>query len=264
MNGVLQTLASVFSRLWVSASDVLQGFASWGTSTWLLAVIGLLIAVILYLLKQSRPSSAPQILVSKGEVKQPSNSTTQALTVKISNLNEYPIQLLEITLKTELMTHALMIEAVELLGPHETVELEASLPNNIVGDAGVMHVYTYLAKYKRLYRLHAAMDWEPWVGRYKVSPLGQRLKRSQKLESARTRQLRKRAWYERHAKPVIPEQNLAEPQREPFPAEKQQALAKADDLPKRPQPIKPQPHLETPQTPLAKKPAQARTFPKEF
>lgn len=170
---------------------------------WLLAALALLFVVLLLALllrrRASRESRTPQLLISRGEISQPENSSLQRLSLKVSNLNDYPVQLLELALKTELMPHPLPIEAVELLPPHQAVELEAELPSDIVGDQGLIYAYLHLPGPKRaVLRLQGHFGWEPWNKRYKVSPLRQTLRPVRDLSSGQYDALRKQAWLERN------------------------------------------------------------------
>lgn len=170
---------------------------------WLLAALALLFGVLLLALllrrRAPRESRVPQLLISRGEINQAENSSLQLLSLKVSNLNDYPVQLLELALKTELMPHPLPIEAVELLPPHQAIELEAELPSDIVGDQGLIYAYLHLPGPKRaVFRLQGHFSWEPWNKRYKVSPLKQTLRPARELSSSQYDALRKRAWLERN------------------------------------------------------------------
>lgn len=186
--------------------------ANWDVVTWLGLLSALLTIMVVWLLasrppRRSRLSgnrAVPELLVSKGEVRQASASAAQVLALKVSNLNDDPVQLLEITLQTEPMSSPLIVEAAELLSSGETAELEAVLPNNMTGDKGDLTVYFMLARSRKLYRLKTSFSWEPWAARYKVAPLGQSLKQARKLESDRLNGLRKRSWHEQYFQAATP------------------------------------------------------------
>jgi hypothetical protein len=199
---MITAIKATLTSLWAYLAAVFTNPASRNIVFWIALVfmLGLIGLILWRSLRRPKTSPFPELLVSKGEIAQQENSLKQVLVLKVSNLNAYPVQLLELTLKTELMTAPIMIEAVELLGPQESVELEATLPHNIAGDNGILSVFSYITRSKRLYRLRAQFEWEPWASRYKISPLGQVIQLAKKLESAQFQELRKRAWHERHSR----------------------------------------------------------------
>ena len=216
-----QALSQTLGRLW----SILQTFSwnplEWSSAIWLVAVVTLIVAWLLSLLLQ-RPFvkvSRPELLVSKGIVKQCEEQATQVLTLKVSNLNDYAVQLLEMSVQSDLMPAPFLIEAAEILSPHGAVELEAVLPNKIVGEAGLLEIYVLLSKRRnKLYRLRTRFEWEPWANRYKVEATGQQLRRVYKLASTRFKQVRKRDWHQREAstQPHTINHDVEE-RREPFP-----------------------------------------------
>ncbi len=203
----LQALSQTFSFIWESIKGLGWNPLLWDSRTWLII---LLIALLFYVLARvffrgSRTSTEPELLVSKGIIQQPESSPTQVLRIKISNLNDYPIQLLEMSVQSELMSSPFMVEAAEIVSPHSAVELEAVLPNNIVGDKGILEIYAYLSKRQsKLYKLKTSFAWEPWAQRYKIEAIGQHLKRSKQLASTRLNQARKKAWYQYNMKSPAP------------------------------------------------------------
>jgi hypothetical protein len=168
---------------------------------WLLVVFVALLALLVW--RKLRPEYVkrkPELLISKGEIIQVESSTIQVLHLKVSNLNDYPVQLLEFAIKTNLMSNPITVEAVELLGPHESVEFEANMPVSLVGEKGDVRLYAYIAQpFKKMFLLRSGFAWEPWNRRHKISPLGQTLRPVRRLGSAQLERLRKRAWIDQYA-----------------------------------------------------------------
>jgi hypothetical protein len=172
----------------------------------LITVFIVLVAVLVW--RKWRPNLSfwrrnyPELLVSKGEIVQVQSSTIQTLHVKVSNLSDFPVQLLEFAIKTDLMTTPITVEAVEVLGSHEAVELEATMPVNVVGEKGDLKLYAYVTHpRKKVYVLRSEFVYEPWNGRHKVSPLGQSVRPIRKLASSQLERLRKKAWLEQYNPP---------------------------------------------------------------
>lgn len=181
--------------------DWLSAVATLPTEYLLAALLGLVLLVLAarLLRRRAKRPKPPDLLLSRGEIAQAENSGLQHLTVKVSNLNPFPVQLLELAVKTDRMPAPLGIDAVELLPPHQAVELEAALPHDVVGDTGVVHAYAHVpGRSAAVYRLQATFEWEPWNKRYKISPLGQTLRRARRLSSSEQDAYRKRAWLERN------------------------------------------------------------------
>jgi hypothetical protein len=215
---------------------------------WILIAAFLILACVL-LWRRWRPNPRslrakhPELLISKGEIVQVESSTIQTLHVKVSNLGQTPVQLLEFAIKTDLMTTPITVEAVEVLGAHEAVELEARMPVNVVGERGDLKLYSYVTHpRKKVYVLTSEFVFEPWNGRHKVSPLGQTIRPIRKLASSQLERLRKKAWLEQYApkgrietparpeisaslQPEVPEPKPA-PKREPLPVQEEQEQAK--------------------------------------
>ncbi len=171
---------------------------------WLLIAFILLLAILVW--RRWRPTLGflkrdyPELLVSKGEIVQLPSSTIQTLHVKVSNLSEFPVQLLEFAVKTELMNTPITVEAVEVLDSHEAIELEATMPVNVVGEKGDLKLYVYVTHpHKKVFVLTSEFLYEPWNGRHKISPLGQSIRPIRRLASSHLERLRKKAWLEQYA-----------------------------------------------------------------
>ncbi len=223
---VTETLAGLWSWLIQLNLDL------WSFFPFIIAIFLLLLLVFIVRVIKRRPTrpSKPSILMSNGIIIE-NNHHKQVLNLKVSNLNDYPVQILEITLKTELMSTAILVDAVELLAPFEAIELEAYLPEVIAGDTGSLELYCYASRRKHvLYRLQANFAWEPWASRYRMDPVQQKIRRVRKLASHHLNQLRKRAWHENklraplvsNPKPVIASETRLQDSR-PEPAKLERA-----------------------------------------
>lgn len=211
MTQLLESIKQFFSRTLSFFQEALQGFnwnpLVWESHVWFIVILLLLLCFVLLrsFIKAPQNSNEPELLVSQGVIQQPENSPTQILRVKISNLNNYPIQLLEMSVQSELMSSPFMVESAEIVSAQSAVELEAILPNNIVGDRGLVEIYAYLSKRQnKIYKLKTNFAWEPWAQRYKIEAVGQQLKRSRQLASTKLNQARKRAWYQYNMKAQAP------------------------------------------------------------
>lgn len=203
-------LETIFVSFWTELGRPGWNPVTWSTLTWCLVLLVLLLSVFAVRTarrRRIRAFLAPELLVSKGDIVQLENSILQQLSCKVSNLGDYSVQLLELTLHSSVLPEPVVIEAVELLRPHTASELTAILPTDLVGPTAVLKAYAYVARNsKQIYELRATLDWEPWNRRYKVSPVGQTLRPARALSSTRLDELRKRAWleYNPHLRPDTP------------------------------------------------------------
>jgi hypothetical protein len=200
MSTVLEIAIKLIKSTFTTILNWLNG-VNMNIVIWLLVVfVGLLALLVWRKLKPTYIKKKPELLISKGEIVQVESSTIQVLHLKVSNLNDYPVQLLEFSIKTNLMSAPITVEAVELLGPHESVEFEANMPVSLVGEKGDVKLYAYIAQpFKKMFLLKSTFTWEPWNRRHKISPLGQTLRPVRRLGSAQLERLRKRAWIDQYA-----------------------------------------------------------------
>jgi hypothetical protein len=201
----LSVIGSVLTQVYTTILNYLTS-GSMSTMIWLLIAFILLSLVLVW--RRWRPNlnvfkrDYPELLVSKGEIVQLPSSTIQTLHVKVSNLSEFPVQLLEFAIKTELMSTPITVEAVEVLDSHEAIELEATMPVNVVGEKGDLKLYVYVTHpRKKVFVLTSEFIYEPWNGRHKISPLGQSIRPIRRLASSQLERLRKKAWLEQYAPP---------------------------------------------------------------
>jgi hypothetical protein len=268
-----ETLESIFTLV---VSYVVRGYTTilnylngvtMSNVIWLLIGVFVILAGIL-LWRRWRPNprllrgNHPELLISKGEIVQVESSTIQTLHVKVSNLGHTPVQLLEFAIKTDLMTTPITVEAVEVLGAHEAVELEATMPVNVVGERGDLKLYSYVTHpRKKVYVLTGEFIYEPWNGRHKVSPLGQTIRPIRKLASSQLERLRKKAWLEQYA----PKGRIETPARPEMSASLRPEITEPKPAPKR-EPLSVQPQQEQPRQEQSrrKRADEDLEFPNEF
>ena len=231
LESVLSFLELLARSFWTQLGRPGLDPTGWNSLTWSFAVfVALLFALVFRLLRRRRARGfpTPELVVAKGEVVQLENSILQQLSVRVGNLGDYSVQLLELTLSSSVLPEPILIEAVELLRPHTARELKAILPTDLVGDEAVLKAYGYVVRNsERVFELRANLTWEPRNKRYKVSPLGQTLRPARKLDT-RLDELRKRAWLEYNPN-TRPARAAVQPS-PPEPPDERRAVAKKAEL----------------------------------
>jgi len=188
---ILETVAAFNDAAWAWWTDVAaQG--SWPPSLgpWLLALVVLL---LLAALRRRRPPPLevrpPQLLITQGEVVPEAAPQTPArrrwragdpgaaqagrLTMTVSNLSRYPVQVLEVALRQESRGAPRVAELEAVVPALGALEVETRVPLGLAGD-GWLDVYCYAAAPRhKLHRHRAELVWEPWVSRFKVAPMEQ-------------------------------------------------------------------------------------------
>lgn len=225
MGRALEQMALSVSATWRALRDWFaeQGAnpLGWSVGVWL--ALGAALLLLLWLaLRPRRPRrpravGRPELLVSQGEIAPLPESSLWRLTMAVSNLNGYPVQLLELAL-TEKGGGPVRIADLDLLVPpngSSRVELEL---DPLLADEGGIELFAYTAATRRrVWRLRAGFVWEPWNDRYKIDPLRQRVDAARTLASARERRERQEAWRrERLAPADEPEPLVAYPIAEGF------------------------------------------------
>jgi hypothetical protein len=132
-----------------------------------------------------RLAGRPEVLISKGEIISRDGDGALVLNLAVSNLNAYPVQLLELSVRMSDLPAPLTTEIAALVAPQGLVQLTAEL-EDVRGDEGTLELYIYSTETRRkTYRVSARLLWEPWNGRYKMSQLGQKVEPVKMLASTR-------------------------------------------------------------------------------
>jgi hypothetical protein len=198
MRRVLDMMGSALSDTWTALVNAVGGDV-------LLAVIGVVLVlaafgVLLSLLPGRNRNSGPghpEVLVSKGEIVSREGDGALVLRLTVSNLNLYPLQLLELSVQMSELPAPLTTEVAALIAAQGAVDLTAEL-EDVEGEEGTLELYVYASESRRkTYRVSAQLLWEPWNGRYKVSPLGQRVEPIRSLASTRSHREQLASWRRR-------------------------------------------------------------------
>lgn len=211
MAQVLTHMAEVTITTLLAAWAWLMGLnwspATWSDTTWVVLFGLLFVSALLWLrsarrrqAQQRAPYTCPELLVTQGEIIPNAYSDLPAakgqglIRLTISNLSPYPLQVLELALQSDATNLPGWLELTPLLGVGTSVKLEEAIAP-FRGQQGELSVYVYApATPKKLFRLSAGYTWEPWQGRYKISPLGQRIEPARELASALAKRLHEQEW----------------------------------------------------------------------
>jgi hypothetical protein len=232
MGRVLDMMRNAIDSTWVTfrlwMETLVWNPLSWGLLTWIL--IAALLVVIFFLLSRPRlaiikPELKPDLLISQGEVapeeakdrggkdkggisvlgsdrEESSEHADVGMNARmnVSNLNTYPIQLLELAICTNAMDAPYTVTLSSLLSPHSRQNLSVELPK-LTGVDGQVELYVYTAQARhKTYCIRAKLVWEPWNKRYTIAPLDQRIIPARMLASTREQKKRERAWRRQQAK----------------------------------------------------------------
>lgn len=190
--------------------------AAWQPLTWVLVVAAALLLVgLLWRLRPSRRRTAPELMVSHGVIgfSEESDDDTGSevdelalaglaaparahhyLSLTLSNLNPYPLQLLELAVRTRGARRPVVAEAGSVVPPHGAVDVTAEL-FDLPGDAGVIDLYLYSGgNRRRIWRLSAPLEWEPWTRSFRVKALAARVTGVSRLASQERRRHERRAF----------------------------------------------------------------------
>jgi hypothetical protein len=152
-----------------------------------LALVGLLLLATLRR-RTRRPLEVrePELLVTRGELvpsSGPGRGAAGLLTMSVSNLSRYPVQVLEVAVHTGPGKGFGVAEASALVPAMGDADVTVRLPLDRFED-GVLDVYAYAAATRtKTYRHRAELVWEPWAKRFKVAPLEQSTRPARTLAS---------------------------------------------------------------------------------
>ena len=170
---------------------VLTDPGTWPLGLWLLLAAFAVLVLALAVRRRARPTlevRPPQILITQGELvpeERAGRLGAGMLTMTVSNLGRYPVQLLESASRTGSRGRTGVAETVHLVPALSEVEMRVQLPVGKLDD-GLLDVYCYAAATRtKLWRHQAELIWEPWAKRFKVAPLEQRVEPARSLASER-------------------------------------------------------------------------------
>jgi len=177
---------------WFAASGAIEPLepGTWPLGLWLLLVAFVVLLIVATLRRRSRGPldvRPPEILVTQGELVPEARLGrlgSGLLTMTVSNLGRYPVQLLEAANRSGGGRFG-VAEVVVLVPAMGEVDVEVHLPVGKLED-GVLDVYCYAAATRnKTWRHRAELVWEPWAKRFKVAPLEQQVEPTKALASAR-------------------------------------------------------------------------------
>lgn len=195
MRRVLDMMGSALAATWEALLSLLGDgrVAPYLGAALLLAALLLLLS-LLPRRRRSRGAERPDVLLSQGEIVTREEDDALMLHVTVSNLNPYPLQLLELSVRMSDLPAPLTTDVAAMIAPQGIVELTAEL-ENVEGDEGALELYVYAGETRRkTFRVTAQLLWEPWNGRYKLSPLGQRVDAVKALASTRHHREQLASW----------------------------------------------------------------------
>ncbi|HEX7022968.1 MAG TPA: hypothetical protein VF171_08940, partial [Trueperaceae bacterium] len=203
MTRTLDMMGRAIADTATQLGSILAGMP-WDWLGWLLAGLLLLALFSRYAGRGLRAAAGPSVLVSLGEIlvrelaeEGGAVSLVNELRLTVSNLGDVPVQILELAVSTDRMSAPVTAEVAELVRPSASLRFRTRL-DKIVGETGSLSLYLYApGTARRYFRLTAGLEWEPWNGRYKVSPVEQVVRPSRALPSVGDRQRRRQAWHER-------------------------------------------------------------------
>lgn len=194
MRRVLDMMASAISDTWNALLGLVGGEVLLAALGVVLVVAALLVFLSLLPRRRDNGAGLPAVLVSKGEIVSRSGDGALVLRFSVSNLNLYALQLLELSVRMSGLPAPLTTEVAAPIAPQGAIDLTAEL-EDIEGDEGTLELFVYASETKRkTYRVSAPLLWEPWNGRYKVSPLGQRVEPVKTFSGTRSHREQLESW----------------------------------------------------------------------
>ena len=179
-------------RDWFAAGGVIDPVdpGTWPVGLWLLLAAFVVLLFAATVRRRSRGPldvRPPDILITQGELvpdARPGRVGSGLLTMTVSNLGRYPVQLLEAASRSGGGRFG-VADVVALVPAMGEVDVEVHLPVGKLED-GVLDVFCYAAATRtKTWRHRAELVWEPWAKRFKVAPLEQRIEPAKALASSR-------------------------------------------------------------------------------
>ncbi len=211
---------NALQRTYDAAREALGGVtfdpATWTPQVYLVAAGVLLVVVLLLAMRWRGRSRAlgPQFLLTNGYVvlltqehaaakadggtrspaflMAPDDADFQ-LRVTFNNLNPYPVQLLEIALRTGTGRVPVVAEASAVVPPNGAVDVVADV-HDLPGERGVLQAFVFATKARpQNLKVTVPLEWEPWNLRYRVKATQQRVEPSQGVASDRLSRMERAA-----------------------------------------------------------------------
>lgn len=204
---------------WVTGLPLDLDVRAWPLQYWLIgaAVLLTLLLLVRRPRRRARPKNWPELMISHGEVALAESGPVAApadggrrraallsapegaafqLRMTVSNLNPYPMQLLELALRVSGRKQPVVADASAVVPPHGAVDVVADL-TDLPGDTGSFELYLHGTRSRpRSVKLVVPLEWEPWNRRYRLLATGQRVERAGALPSTavlRTQRGRRRS-----------------------------------------------------------------------
>ena len=190
--GEMIEATSVAVRDWFAAGGAIDPMdpGTWPLGLWLLLVAFVALLFAASLRRRARGPldvRPPDILITQGELVPEARLGrlgSGLLTMTVSNLGRYPVQLLEAANRSGGGRFG-VADVVVLVPAMGEVDVEVHLPVGKLED-GVLDVFCYAAATRtKTWRHRAELVWEPWAKRFKVAPLEQQIEPTKALVSAR-------------------------------------------------------------------------------
>jgi len=184
------TLAALGDAFSTDVPVVWSDPSTWPLGLWLLVAAFVILLLLASVRRRTSPSldvRPPEILITQGELV-PDARTGRlgagSLTMVVSNLGRYPVQLLETASRSGGGRFG-VAESVALIPAMGEVEVSVRLPVGKLED-GELDLFCYAAATRtKTWRHRAELVWEPWAKRFKVAPLEQRIEPTRQLASGR-------------------------------------------------------------------------------
>src|SRR5690554_245335 len=184
----------------------------WPVGVWVVLAAVATILVLLAVVRVNRRGSArrlPEMMISHGEialVDEPGaagdvmydmaapSQAGHRLSLTLSNLNPWPVQLLELAVRTRGLRQPVVAEAGSVVPPNGAVDVVVDL-YDLPGEVGVVELFLYSNKGgRRTFKLSAPLEWEPWDKRFRIRPLSARVAPVRKLASQEKRRIERRSY----------------------------------------------------------------------
>lgn len=185
---------------------------NWPQLVWFVLALVVLTLVLVALVRRRRRGvsrALPEMMISHGEIvllEEPADAQELAydmtapaqashrLSLTLSNLNPWPVQLLELAVRTRGLRQPVVAEAGSVVPPNGAVDVVADL-FDLPGDVGVVELFLYSNRGgRRTYKLSAPLEWEPWDKRFRIRALSSRVTPVGTLASQERRRNERRSY----------------------------------------------------------------------